>query len=93
MEFEWNESKRAANKRKHGVDFTSLAGAFEDPYRIETPEYVDSEERWKLIGRAAIGLLYVVYIERDHDLIRIISARRATASEARTYYSSQTDRR
>jgi hypothetical protein len=93
MDFEWDESKRVANKRKHGVDFNGLDGAFADPYRIEAPEYVGNEGRWQLIAMAPAGLLYVVNVERRRDVIRIISARRATSREARTYYSSQTDRR
>ncbi len=86
MDFEWNESKRAANKRKREVDFNTLAVALADPHGVESIEYVAGEERWRLIAMTAVGLLCVIHIERE-DVTRIISARRATNHEARTYHS------
>jgi uncharacterized protein len=88
--FVWDEAKRLANQRKHGLDFNAAAAAFEDPNGIDFVEHVGGEERWRLIGMTPTGLLHVVYVERDGK-IRIISVRRATPHEARTYYASEAD--
>jgi uncharacterized protein len=90
MNFGWDEDKRVANRRKHGVDFVAAALAFDDPHGVESVEVVGGEERWRLIARAPAGLLLVIYAERG-ETIRIISARKATPREARTYHSGEAD--
>lgn len=92
MDFDWDESKRLVNRRKHGIDFVAATAAFADPRRIETVEFFRGEERWRLIGLAPEGVLYIVYVERG-EVIRIISARKATRGEARTYYEGEGGRR
>ncbi len=87
MKFEWNEAKRLANLRKHGIDFRDVVPAFADPDQLLSVEYVDGEERWRLIGLAPDGLLLVVYTER-RVTFRLISARRATFREQKQYYQS-----
>lgn len=86
MDFEWDETKAESNFRKHGIDFEEAALVFFDPYRIETlDERPDHEEdRFRTVCMAAGRLLFVVYTEREGRL-RIISARRATRNEKRTY--------
>jgi uncharacterized DUF497 family protein len=85
--FSWDDGKAAANFRKHGVDFESSTDAFGDPFRIdeidESMHY--GETRFILTGQARGKLLVVIYTERG-DLIRIISARRATRQEHDRYY-------
>ena len=66
--------------------FVAAVAAFVDPYGIESVEHMKGEERWRLIGMTPIGLLFIAYVERG-DSIRIISARKATRREARTYHS------
>jgi uncharacterized protein len=44
------------------------------------------EERWRIIGLAGSKVLFVVYVERDDDVIRIISAREASKREEREYF-------
>lgn len=88
MNFEWNEAKRLVNQRKHGIDFVAAIPAFADPRRIETVEIFRGEERWRLIGLAPAGVLYVVYVER-RAVTRIISVRKATRREARAYYAGE----
>jgi uncharacterized DUF497 family protein len=85
MRFEWDPAKAAANKRKHGVSFEEAAGCFRDPLAmiLDDPQYPD---RFILIGASQTRrLIFTVYVERDAALIRIISARLATARERRKY--------
>ena len=85
MRFEWNPSKAASNKRKHGVSFEEAAECFKDPLAmiLDDPRH---PERFILIGASQQQrLIFTLYVERDAALIRIISARRATARERRKY--------
>jgi uncharacterized DUF497 family protein len=86
-DFEWDQAKAAANYKKHGVRFEHAVGAFEDPFALieldESQKY--GEDRFLLTGRAAGGILVVVYTERG-ERVRIISAREATEYERRNYY-------
>ena len=85
--FEWDPVKAKANKAKHRVAFEDAATAFLDPRRIlDIDETERDEERWWTIGLAGSRLLFVVYTERDNDVIRIISARKATKPEERNYF-------
>jgi hypothetical protein len=87
MRFVWDEAKRAANLRKHGVDFSDAVGALLDPQAraIEDPD-AENEARFITLGRGySDRLLLVVWTERDEDAIRIISARKASPGEARHY--------
>lgn len=84
---EWDESKRAANLRKHGVDFADAVGALLDPHSLtrEDPD-ARAETRFITLGRGYCErLLVVIWTERDEDVIRIISARKASPGEARGY--------
>jgi len=86
MRFEWNKAKNAANVQKHGIDFKDAVDVFNHPMltAIDT-RFSYEEERWVAIGlvRQIIGV--VVYTERCGDVIRIISARKATKREVRLY--------
>ncbi len=87
MDFEWDPQKAKANKAKHGVDFELAREVFRDPERliILDDRGVD-EERWCSIGLASGRVLFVVFTERDDDVIRIISARKANKREERKYF-------
>jgi uncharacterized protein len=84
IDFEWDEKKATANLAKHGVSFD--AAVFFDDRRLYERDNYSGEERWRTIGGAAGKILFVVYKEFDHDVIRIISAREATKREQREYY-------
>ena len=87
MEFVWDEQKAKLNLAKHGVDFETAKGVFGDPNAlIELDEDDPSEERWRAIGLVEGSVLFVVFTERDENLIRIISARRANRHEQDRYY-------
>ena len=85
MLFEWDPSKAASNKRKHGVSFEEAAECFQDSLAmiLEEPRYPD---RSILIGSSKRRrLILTVFVERDAAVIRIVSARRATVRERRKY--------
>lgn len=87
MRFTWDARKAAANLKKHGVSFEDAATAFDDDLGAYYPDAVHPE-RFILIGQSLQGrLLYVVHAEVHQDVIRIISARRATAHERSRYES------
>lgn len=90
MDFEWDDSKAFANEQKHGIDFKMAARVFLDPNRLEDYDigHDKDEDRWITIGLVESGLLMVVYTER-REAIRIISARKATKNEQKTYYKIQ----
>ncbi len=88
MKFTWDENKNQLNIRKHSIDFSDAAYVFADPFALSIPddEHSEAEERWLLLGKSLNQqTLLVVHTFRYDDVIRIISARKATATEAATY--------
>jgi uncharacterized DUF497 family protein len=88
MRFEWDENKNQANIRKHGIDFREAVYVFSDPHALSIPDddHSDDEERWVLLGKNLNErILLVVHTYRRDDLIRVISARKATPNEQSTY--------
>ncbi|MFA5949598.1 MAG: BrnT family toxin [Hyphomicrobium sp.] len=84
--FEWDDTKARANLLKHGVSFEEAAVALEDKYcLIEIDDGDPYEERWRSIGLAFSRVLFVVTTERQGNVTRIISARRATRHEENCY--------
>jgi uncharacterized DUF497 family protein len=60
---------------------------FRDPARlISLDDGREGEERWRTIGLAGGKVLFVVYTERNDDVIRIISARKANKREEQEYF-------
>ena len=84
MEFEWDEQKAQSNQRKHGVHFRQVLPVFFDQFRLESEDTFTAEERYRLIGLARGRILFVVYTWRG-DVVRIISARKATKDERKKY--------
>ena len=87
LTFEWHEAKAEKNFRKHNVSFHQAKSVFGDPFLLTFPdiEHSEGEERFVNIGRSSKGdLLIVIHTEREGS-IRIISSRRATASERKVY--------
>lgn len=86
-EVEWDPNKDRANQDRHGVSFDEAATVFNDPLEIKVPdpEHSMNENRFYSIGRSEREkLLVVVYTERNGK-IRLISARRPTKTERRSY--------
>ena len=89
MRFEWDASKAASNAKKHKVSFELAKTVFYDDFAVQffDEEHSFDEERFLLLGMSSDArLLLVCHCEReDGDVIRIISARKATESEAQNY--------
>lgn len=75
MVFEWDVAKEAANIGKHGVGFTTVPTAFEDPQRLIVPDAAHSagEERFYCIGHDGTGILTLRFTLRKGN-IRVIAA-------------------
>jgi uncharacterized DUF497 family protein len=94
MQFDWDDEKNRANLAKHGVSFELASYVFEDPLHLSVLDPCEDEERWRSIGvpKNLMTILVVHTIaetEGEEELIRIISARLATAHERRAYEESQ----
>ena len=89
VRFEWDERKNAQNQLKHGVSFEEAETAFLDDHAmlIDDPDHSSVEERFILLGvSATLRHLIVCHCYREaNSVIRIISARKATATERETY--------
>ena len=86
MFFEWDPDKDQANQRKHGLSFSEAAELFRDDndyLEIYDEEHSEEEDRFLAIGPIRAGVAVVVYTERSDDVIRLVSARRATKNEIR----------
>jgi len=59
MTFEWDVAKEVQNRVKHGVDFSGVATAFNDPRRVflRHPGMARGEVRWQCVGRDGVGVL------------------------------------
>jgi hypothetical protein len=92
--FEWDPVKARTNQRKHGVTFEDAIHVFLDPCSLSWQDRVEGGElRWQTIGLAGgAPLLFVAHtsVERgDDEIIRLISARRATRKERTRYEQSR----
>lgn len=89
LSFEWDERKSVANASKHGVGFEEAKSVFVDERAklIDDPDHSDDEDRFVLLGLSgALRLLLVCHCYRsDGNAIRIISARKASAQESKSY--------
>lgn len=95
MNFEWEETKAAANFRKHEVSFEEAATVFEDDYSLtgNDPDHSVGEYRFVTFGLSAANRLLVVAHTERSGKIRIISARPATRAERRIYEDGQPEAR
>jgi len=89
IRFEWDEAKNRENQRKHGVSFEEARSVFFDQQGVEyyDEEHAESEERFLLLGLSAkLRILLVCHcVRQSGNVIRIISARKATKRERRDY--------
>lgn len=89
LRFEWDNRKNTQNQRKHGVSFEEAETVFLDDRALllDDPNHSGREERFILLGLSAgLRMLVVCHCYRaSSDVIRIISARKATAAEQATY--------
>jgi len=86
MEFEWDETKRLTNLRKHGIDFIDVSIVFDgDIVTVEDDRFNYGEQRFVTFGLLQGRVVAVVHTERE-ECIRIISARKATKYEQQIYF-------
>jgi uncharacterized DUF497 family protein len=89
MRFDWDPRKAAAKEAQHGIGFDLAITAFDDPHALLAPDerHSSSEEiREWLIGESDRSILVVVFTRRSGDrIVRIISARRASRGERKSY--------
>lgn len=90
LRFEWDVSKASVNRKRHGVSFEEAQSAFLDDNAllIDDPDHSVLELRFLLLGVSSrLRTLVVCHCTRQRgNVIRIISARKASRSE-RTLYS------
>jgi uncharacterized DUF497 family protein len=89
LAFRWDPKKDALNQVKHGVSFEEAKSVFydENARLIDDPDHSKEEDRFILLGfSSSLRLLVVCHCYREKEsVIRIISARKATKSEAKNY--------
>lgn len=90
MRFEWNSAKATGNQKKHGVSFEEAKTVFYDEFAIQffdDEESSVSEDRFLMLGMSSDAqVLIVCHCEQEAgDVIRIISARKATKTERKFY--------
>lgn len=89
LRIEWDEAKNRENVRKHKVSFEEASTVFSDERALflADPDHSDEEDRFILLGLSTMfRLLVVCHCYRANDeIIRIISARKATKPEATVY--------
>ena len=86
--FIWNVKKARTNLAEHQISFEQGCEAFFDPFLYLRDASRKGEERDAIVGADTVGrLLYVVHIQQEGDRFRVISARKATPAERKTYES------
>jgi hypothetical protein len=88
--FQWDEAKASRKKRKHGISFEEAMFVFEDPYAVfEKDTGIEGEIRWRTLGMADNRIIlfvpHTIQEEGQNEVVRIISARRATRQERIRY--------
>lgn len=97
MRFEWDIGKERANIKKHGLTFSEASFIFADLRTIylTDPDHSAGEERFIALGKVRdLTVVVVIFVDKsknDEEIIRIISARKATKSEEQQYYSNEID--
>jgi len=94
MIVDWDDKKNKANQAKHGVSFETAQHVFDDPHHLSIQDrYKEGEERWQTLG--VVGGIVMLLVAHTHhekseeDVIRIISARKATKHERQNYEEQQ----
>jgi uncharacterized protein len=92
MRYEWDENKNDSNLEKHGLSFETASLVFDDPNALSIPDRIENgEERWQTIGMieniVIVMVAHTIKLETEsqEEIIRIISARKATRAERQEY--------
>jgi len=89
-EFEWDEAKNTSNQKKHRVSFETALHIFKDPFLLcKQDRFESGEYRWQALGMIEGQIILLVVhtsgFQGLTEIIRIISARKATAQEKKAY--------
>jgi uncharacterized DUF497 family protein len=89
IQFEWNARKASANKKKHGISFEEARTVFfdENAKLINDPDHSEDEDRFVLLGvSSSLKVMLVCHCYREEgNVVRIISARKASTLESKQY--------
>jgi len=86
MQFEWDETKNETNLRAHGIDFNHVPEIFNGPMIINIDDrFHYDEKRYIGIGFLRNIIAVVAFVEKEKDVIRIISARKANKHESKSF--------
>ena len=86
MRYKWDEAKRLANIEKHGIDFADVPPMFDgDIFAIEDQRFEYGEIRYLSFGLLKFRVIVMAHTD-EVDVIRIISARKATKNEEKRYF-------
>lgn len=93
IKFEWDSDKATSNKKKHGVSFEEAKSVFFDEFAIQffDEAHSENEDRFLMLGLSdEANLLIVCHCERkEGNVVRIISARKATKNESKYYHGGK----
>jgi len=93
MKYEEDEAKNRANIRKHGFDFADAEEMFRGLLITDPDTREDfGEERWQALGTIGGRVAKIIFCERERDVFRIISLRKATSRERKQYEKAIQDR-
>jgi len=85
FKFEWNTQKAETNLKKHGVSFEEAMTVFDDAHYLLFTDPKFNEDRYIAIGFSRKAKLLVVIHCYQENVIRLISARKATSKEHKSY--------
>lgn len=89
IHFEWDEAKARINRIKHNITFEEASTVFYDVNAIlfDDPSHSSDEDRFLILGisRKAHTCIVSHCCRGDDEVIRIISARKATKREIDVY--------
>ena len=85
-EITWDTVKAKSNRLKHGILFSDLEPVFYDPNAISFEDREsEGEARYIVLGIDSLARLVVVAYTYRHNVIRVISARKASKTEQKAY--------
>lgn len=97
ISFSWDDRKNTSNQKKHNVSFEEAQSVFFDENAIEffDPDHSEKEHRYIMMGLSyRLRVLVVCYcLRKNESEIRIISTRKATKKEQKTYFGGKNEKR
>ena len=81
----WDDRKNEDNFKKHGVWFDEAQTIILNPLSLMSSNDHPDGDRMEYLGYSLEKLLYVVTVEHTDEMIRLVSARKATPNERAKY--------